>query len=352
MAERHKEEKSIQLDGMYDYIHRKWPQTGLESESHTRKVAEDMSDFYDDTMIKGYSHEDAWKLSNAYIEENIKRGKYYSTNSSPAKVAEKPPSSSKGSLFDEDNFNRQRRHPNIRTEERKTGSRVSSTESYQAFDRNLGAERHYRTEERQPSDRHCDPLSSAQNEFSHSKERRHGGSSYTYTSQSASEASDQGMQSLYQPRGRRPLEHSVNYSTRDSHSHGRSDKPYTPQAHFPAPPRPYYGPYMPPPSYYGSYMPLPPLPPAPPPPPPTGERPFQDLYTVLGVTRSASESEIKKAYIMLSKQWHPDRVSAPEQTTATQKMVEINQANDILSDDNKRAFYDRTGCIPGILSGD
>lgn len=68
----------------------------------------------------------------------------------------------------------------------------------------------------------------------------------------------------------------------------------------------------------------------------------QDLYQILGVSRSASQEEIKKAYRKLSMKYHPDRNrDKPEEAEA--KFKEIKGAYDILSDEQKRATYDRYG---------
>lgn len=66
---------------------------------------------------------------------------------------------------------------------------------------------------------------------------------------------------------------------------------------------------------------------------------MRDPYAVLGVDRSASEAEIKRAYRKLAKQYHPDR--HPGDSEAQTKFAEINTANEILSDKEKRGQYDR-----------
>jgi len=63
----------------------------------------------------------------------------------------------------------------------------------------------------------------------------------------------------------------------------------------------------------------------------------RDFYEVLGVNRSATEDDIKKAYRGLAKKYHPD-VSSEKNTEA--KFKEVQEAYDILSDETKRAQYD------------
>jgi molecular chaperone DnaJ len=65
-----------------------------------------------------------------------------------------------------------------------------------------------------------------------------------------------------------------------------------------------------------------------------------DFYVLLGVTREASETEIKKAYRKLAMDYHPDRNPAPE---AEAKFKEITEAYEVLRDPQKRAAYDRYG---------
>jgi molecular chaperone DnaJ len=67
----------------------------------------------------------------------------------------------------------------------------------------------------------------------------------------------------------------------------------------------------------------------------------QDFYVTLGVAKDASADDLKKAYRKLAMQFHPDR--NPGDKKAEAKFKEINEAYDILKDDQKRAAYDRMG---------
>lgn len=64
----------------------------------------------------------------------------------------------------------------------------------------------------------------------------------------------------------------------------------------------------------------------------------KNLYKILGVERTATDAEIKKAYRKLAVKWHPDK--NPGDTEAEEKFKEISQAYDILSDEQKRKKYD------------
>lgn len=74
----------------------------------------------------------------------------------------------------------------------------------------------------------------------------------------------------------------------------------------------------------------------------------KDLYEILGVSKDASDSEIKKAFRRRAHELHPDVNKAAD---AEDQFKELNEAYDVLSDPNKRAQYDRFGTIPGAAGG-
>ena len=67
----------------------------------------------------------------------------------------------------------------------------------------------------------------------------------------------------------------------------------------------------------------------------------RDLYEVLGISKTADEKTIKKAYRKLAKKYHPDM--NPGDKTAEQKFKEATDAYNILSDPEKRKLYDQYG---------
>lgn len=67
----------------------------------------------------------------------------------------------------------------------------------------------------------------------------------------------------------------------------------------------------------------------------------RDYYDILGIARSASADEIKKAYRTLSRKYHPDM--APDDKSADQKFKEVQEAYEVLRDEDKRKQYDQFG---------
>jgi curved DNA-binding protein len=68
---------------------------------------------------------------------------------------------------------------------------------------------------------------------------------------------------------------------------------------------------------------------------------YKDYYKILGLKKGADDQEIKKAYRKLARQYHPDM--NPGDKAAEAKFKDINEANEVLSDPEKRQMYDRFG---------
>jgi len=63
-----------------------------------------------------------------------------------------------------------------------------------------------------------------------------------------------------------------------------------------------------------------------------------DYYTILQISKNASQNEIKKQFRLLAKKWHPDKKQSND---AEEKMAQINMAYEVLSDDKRRKMYDQ-----------
>src|SRR5256886_17599250 len=68
---------------------------------------------------------------------------------------------------------------------------------------------------------------------------------------------------------------------------------------------------------------------------------FRDYYETLGVSKTATEDEIRSAFRKLARQYHPD--VAKDKKTAEEKFKEINEAYEVLGDRDKRKKYDALG---------
>ncbi len=69
----------------------------------------------------------------------------------------------------------------------------------------------------------------------------------------------------------------------------------------------------------------------------------KDYYSILGIDKNASPEDIKKAYRKLAREHHPDMVGSDGKQAAEERFKEINEAYQVLSDDQKRKMYDQYG---------
>eukprot|EP00538_Stauroneis_constricta_P009275 CAMPEP_0119568080 /NCGR_PEP_ID=MMETSP1352-20130426/37841_1 /TAXON_ID=265584 /ORGANISM="Stauroneis constricta, Strain CCMP1120" /LENGTH=201 /DNA_ID=CAMNT_0007617419 /DNA_START=68 /DNA_END=669 /DNA_ORIENTATION=+ len=68
-----------------------------------------------------------------------------------------------------------------------------------------------------------------------------------------------------------------------------------------------------------------------------------DYYSILGLSRTATQKEIKSAYRKLALKYHPDKVAEDEKEEAEKKFVKVSEAYSALSDEKKREVYDKYG---------
>ncbi len=70
---------------------------------------------------------------------------------------------------------------------------------------------------------------------------------------------------------------------------------------------------------------------------------YKDYYKILGVSKTASDAEIKKAFKSMARKYHPDMHPEADKAKMTEKFKDINEAYTVLSDKQKRTIYDQVG---------
>ncbi|MCL2888769.1 MAG: DnaJ domain-containing protein [Elusimicrobia bacterium] len=70
---------------------------------------------------------------------------------------------------------------------------------------------------------------------------------------------------------------------------------------------------------------------------------YKDYYKILGVTKNASDAEIKKAFKAAARKYHPDMHKDADKAAMTEKFKDVNEAYEVLSDKQKRSVYDQVG---------
>lgn len=70
---------------------------------------------------------------------------------------------------------------------------------------------------------------------------------------------------------------------------------------------------------------------------------YKDYYKILGISKTAGEAEIKKAFKAAARKYHPDLHPESQKAAMTEKFKDINEAYEVLSDKQKRAVYDQVG---------
>ncbi|KAH7392615.1 hypothetical protein BKA66DRAFT_567944 [Pyrenochaeta sp. MPI-SDFR-AT-0127] len=254
----------------------------------TNKVRKEL---YDEGIGRGYSHDEAWMRCERFTSEQNGAGRSSSPLCDFGDMMDALPSGSKGSLFEED----ERMHT-LRTYTRR-GATIEEHQpggGYRQYNKSFENDHRDGGKFRNHQATYWDLDDSIRD---YRTERRHPGDS---------------TQS-YRTEERRPSGCSRTYRT-ETREPGSF-----PRSHIPSPSANIND---------------------------SGVKPDECLYKTLGVLRTASADDIKKAFRAMSRKWHPDRAAEKDKVIASKKMAEINLANDVLSDTKSREYYDRTGFLP------